>query len=160
MIPGAVSKQQFEDELLPLLLTGSSTLPETIVFYCTIGVRSGLYLKQLSRLHPELFQSQQEQHEEARQQQQQQPSLEQQQQHREDECSPSTPRRFMNLRGSILQWYNSGMPLVEPSTNMLTDRIHVYGSEWAIVPQERLDHCIYFTALERMWYQAKAAILS
>merc|ERR1719491_1589680 len=46
MIPGAVTREVFEEEVLPTLKDEKATSP-LIVPYCTVGYRSGLYCKEL-----------------------------------------------------------------------------------------------------------------
>merc|ERR1719469_909914 len=46
MIPGAVTREVFEEEVLPTLKEEKATSP-LIVPYCTVGYRSGLYCKEL-----------------------------------------------------------------------------------------------------------------
>eukprot|EP00746_Dinoflagellata_sp_MGD_P127464 gnl/MRDRNA2_/MRDRNA2_62031_c0_seq1.p1 gnl/MRDRNA2_/MRDRNA2_62031_c0~~gnl/MRDRNA2_/MRDRNA2_62031_c0_seq1.p1 ORF type:complete len:378 (+),score=50.11 gnl/MRDRNA2_/MRDRNA2_62031_c0_seq1:85-1218(+) len=48
MIPGAVSQEVFESEILPSLLAVASE-PPLIVPYCTVGYRSGMYARTLMK---------------------------------------------------------------------------------------------------------------
>ena len=40
-----------------------------------------------------------------------------------------------NLKGSILSWVHAGHPVVDPEGNE-TDRVHVYGARWNLLPQK------------------------
>jgi len=54
MIPGAVTKEIFEVEILPNLVDEANTAKETcplVVPYCTVGYRSGMYCRELTRTH-------------------------------------------------------------------------------------------------------------
>jgi sodium/bile acid cotransporter 7 len=88
IIEGAITKKGYESDL-------EAYSGKKIVAYCTIGYRSGLYVKKLKDKGIDAY----------------------------------------NLQGSILAWVNAGMPLQDESGNS-TNRVHVYGKKWNIVPNE------------------------
>lgn len=51
MIPGAVTKEFFEAEVLPQLRAQTSQAAPLVVPYCTVGYRSGIYAKELVEQH-------------------------------------------------------------------------------------------------------------
>lgn len=87
MIPGAISKSEFEDRI-------DEVGDKPVVVYCTIGYRSGLYVKEL----------------------------------KEKGVDAS------NLAGSILSWTHAGQPVVDGEGNE-TNRVHVYGKQWNLLPE-------------------------
>jgi len=97
MIPTAIRKETFER-------TRDAYTDHTIVAYCTIGYRSGLYVKELHGKGD-----------------------------CEAGGLKGGGLKALNLRGSILDWSLEGYPLVDEKTGLETKRVHVYGETWNLV---------------------------
>ena len=41
-----------------------------------------------------------------------------------------------NLAGSILAWVHAGYPVIDPETGEPTARVHTYGPEWDLLPED------------------------
>lgn len=84
VIPGAISKTQFEKDM-------RKHLGKLVIPYCTVGVRSGDYAKQLAKRNV----------------------------------------KVVNYKGSILEWVDSGLPLVT-LTGQPTNRVHTYSNKYRV----------------------------
>lgn len=88
MIPGAISKTEFENRKAEFKDT-------PIIVHCTIGYRSGKYVEDLTEDGLDAY----------------------------------------NLKGSILAWAHAGQPVID-ATGEETRRIHVYGKQWNLLPED------------------------
>ncbi len=104
MIPNAITQLEFEGSVLPKLKLSPTSTTTTVVAYCTIGYRSGLYIEQIRKKYPEVA------------------TLE------------GNAFKFLNLRGSLLAWCHSGRPLINREYETPTTTIHTYGETWALPP--------------------------
>ncbi len=149
MISGAVSLHEFKANVLPLLeaksVDDSTTLPDMIVTYCTIGYRSGVEARKLINEHPSIFVGWENDDKDT------------------EECNESTTK-VANLDGIIPfanacidyeEGQSSERSQIEPlianrKTNTATKKVHVYGPAWKKFLSPTYD-AITFSQIEFAW---------
>lgn len=108
-IPGAILQEDLEMKKI-----GECT---HLIAFCTIGVRSGFFVKTLS-------------------------------------LKENVQCKVLNFSGSILAWAAAGLPLVVPETNVPTNVLHTYSSDWDFT-DSTITRSVYFSSLKLLYLKAR-----
>uniref|UniRef100_A0A7S1KSH1 Rhodanese domain-containing protein n=1 Tax=Percolomonas cosmopolitus TaxID=63605 RepID=A0A7S1KSH1_9EUKA len=108
MIPGAVSKDDFVHNRNNV----QNPLPENLVCYCTIGMRSGLGAHHISKI------------------------LGSSSSKNGNSANDNSQCTVRNMEGGIIGWARAHNPLMDPGTEQNTTKLHTFSSKFDLVPSE------------------------
>ncbi|KAL3788756.1 hypothetical protein HJC23_012312 [Cyclotella cryptica] len=164
MISGAISLDEFKTNVIPQLMELSPddvlSQPNTIVFYCTIGYRSGVEARKMQNEYPFLF------HQECKAEhygKSETHNLKKKQQSKIQvrnldgilnfanalEASETQARMNVASTNEPNKHITKGL-LINPNTNQPTNRVHVYGPSWKHCLSESYDPVV-FSNMEFGW---------
>jgi rhodanese-related sulfurtransferase len=173
MITGSIPLEEFNKNVLPKLVDLSPddvvSQPNTIIFYCTIGYRSGMESRKLQNKYPFLFHQEwkAENHvksETHNSNKKRQPKMQVKNLdgilNFANALEASEAERRMNLASSKgPNKHTTDGLLINPNTNKPTNRVHVYGPSWKHCLSARYDPVV-FSKVEFGWRGLGVALRS
>ncbi|KAL7481156.1 hypothetical protein ACHAW6_006840 [Cyclotella cf. meneghiniana] len=164
MISGAIPLAEFNKNVLPKLVDSSPddmvSQPSTIVFYCTIGYRSGMEGRKLQKKYPFLFDQKWKAENYVKSETQ---NLNKKRQPKMQVKNLDGILNFANaLEGSETihrmhlesangpNKFKTNALIINPNTNKTTNRVHVYGPSWKHCLSAPYDPVV-FSKVEFVW---------